>query len=72
MQMKKSNSPTIDAAGKKSVFNIRPDAPDIPDRMYEPAPIQQCPEQNAWNAMLARVSGKRAGKPLLISEMMGY
>lgn len=42
--MTKSKFPTIDAAGKKRILNVRPDPPDIRDRMYEPALIQLQPE----------------------------
>lgn len=42
--MIKSKFPTIDAAGKKRLLNVRPDPPDIRDRMYEPALIQLQPE----------------------------
>ena len=32
--------PTVTAAGKKRVLNVRSDPPDIRDRLYEPALIQ--------------------------------
>lgn len=42
--MAKSKFPTIPAAGKQRVLNVRPDPPDIRDRMYEPALVQLQPE----------------------------
>lgn len=42
--MAKSKFPIIQAAGKKRILNVRPDPPDIRDRMYEPALIQLQPE----------------------------
>ncbi|RKZ70654.1 MAG: peptidase C1 [Gammaproteobacteria bacterium] len=38
--MKKTAFPTITAAGKKRILNVRRDAPDIRDHIYEPALIQ--------------------------------
>lgn len=42
--MPKRKFPTIPAAGKKRTLNVRPDPPDILDRMYEPALVQLQPE----------------------------
>lgn len=42
--MTNSKFPVIEVAGKKRILNVRPDPPDIRDRMYEPALIQLQPE----------------------------
>lgn len=42
--MAKNKFPIIQAAGKKRILNVRPDPPDIRDRLYEPALIQLQPE----------------------------
>ncbi|NTV14468.1 MAG: C1 family peptidase [Desulfobulbaceae bacterium] len=38
--MVKNEFPVVEVAGKRRILNVRPDPPDIRDRMYEPALIQ--------------------------------
>jgi hypothetical protein len=44
--MKQTSFPSMKAAGKKRLLNVRKDTPDIRDRMYEPALIQLKPTLN--------------------------